>query len=206
MRRALFYILILIAAGVIAGLILLLLILPSVNWSATRNPGLVESALASYSRSSWVRRHADKQPNPIRPTPENLKAGQTDFDEHCSGCHGLDGSGENRFEADFNPPVPKLTDVAQEWSDGELYFIIANGISMTGMPGFGNNHDPKEIWGMVLWVRHLAQMSQPEKAALQSRSRMTTEQHEKMMKESHPEPESIHPPGDPKPGAETEHH
>jgi mono/diheme cytochrome c family protein len=65
------------------------------------------------------------------------------------------GDGENRFEADFYPPIPKLTGDSQKWSDGELYFIIANGISMTGMPAFGKNHDPKEIWAMVLWVRHL---------------------------------------------------
>jgi hypothetical protein len=57
---------------------------------------------------------------------------------------------------------------------------------MSGMPGFGKNHDPKEIWGMVMWVRHLAQLSPPEKAAIESRKRMTTEQHEKMMKEAHP--------------------
>ena len=47
------------------------------------------------------------------------------------------------------------------------------------MPGFGKNHDPKEIWGMVLWVRHLAQLSPPGKAGIESRKRMTTEQHEK---------------------------
>jgi mono/diheme cytochrome c family protein len=135
-----------------------------------------------------VRAGAVEQPNSF-PTPENLKAGQKDFDGHCSGCHGLTGNGENRLEADFYPPVAKLTGDTPKWSDGELYFIIANGIRMTGMPGFGKRHDPKEIWGLILWVRHLAQLSPSEKAAIESRMRMTTEQHEKMMKEAHPEPE-----------------
>ena len=106
-----------------------------------------------------------QQSNPLPPTPENLKAGQSDFEEHCAGCHGLEGDGENRFEADFNPPIPKLTGGAQKWSDGELYFIIANGIAMTAMPGFGKNHDPKEIWGIVLWMRHLAQLSSVRKSS-----------------------------------------
>lgn len=201
MRRALFLILI---GALIAALMMIFLILPSINWSATRKPGQIESRMADYITSNWVRRHAAKQTNPFRPTPENLRAGQGDFEEHCSTCHGLDGSGENRFEADFYPPVVKLTDDAQKWSDGELYFIIANGISMTGMPGFGKSHDPKEIWGMVLWVRHLAQLSPPEKEALESRAHMSAEQHQKMMEESHPE--QIQPPRDPKPGAESEHH
>jgi mono/diheme cytochrome c family protein len=135
--------------------------------------------------------HADEQSNPLRPTLENLKAGQDDFEEHCSGCHGLDGSGGNRLEADFHPPAPKLTDNAQRWSDGELYLIVANGISMTGMPGFGKNHDAKEIWGMILWVLHLGQLSPSEKAVIESRMRMTTEQHKKMIKESHLELQEI---------------
>jgi mono/diheme cytochrome c family protein len=105
--------------------------------------------LASYITSRWIRRNADEQSNPFRPTPENLKAGQDDFGEHCAGCHGLTGSGENRLEADFYPPIPKLTGDTQKWSDGELYFIIPNGICMTAMPGFGKKHDPKEIWGMI---------------------------------------------------------
>ena len=187
MKRTLFDILILGALAIMAVLILVFLIMPSMNWSAARKPGRIEKRLAGYVTSNWIHRTANKQPNPLPPTPENLKAGQEDYDEHCAGCHGLNGDGENRFEAVFYPPVPKLTGGAQKWSDGELYFVIANGFSMTGMPAFGNNHDPKEIWGMVLWVRHLAQLSQAEKAALQSRVHMTTEQHEKMMKESHPE-------------------
>jgi hypothetical protein len=173
-------------------LIGIFLALPSMNWSALGKPGHIENGLAGYVTSNWIRHNADKHPNPFPPTPENLKAGQSDFEEHCAGCHGLEGDGENRFEANFYPPIPKLTGDTQEWSDGELYFIIANGISMTGMPGFGKNHDPKEIWGMVLWVRHLAQLTPPEKASLQSRNRMTTEQHEKVMEESHPEPQTEH--------------
>jgi mono/diheme cytochrome c family protein len=203
-RRALLYIMILIGA-VIAVLILILRLLPSINWPATRKPGQLETRLADYVTSNWVRRHAAKETNPFRPTPENLKAGQGDFEEHCATCHGLDGSGENRFEADFYPPVAKLNDAdAQEWSDGELYFIIANGIPMSGMPGFARNHDAKEIWGMILWMRHLAQLSPPEKAAMESRTHMSIEQHQKMMEESHPH--ETQPPHNPTPGVESEHH
>jgi mono/diheme cytochrome c family protein len=194
-KRAAFYIVTLNAIAVIAGLTLVLVVLPSMNWTAIRRPSQVENRLASYIMDKWIRRHADQQPNPLRPTLDNLKAGQDDFDEHCSGCHGLQGSGQNRLEADFYPPVPNLTGDTQKWSDGELYFIVANGISMTAMPGFGKKHDPKEIWAMILWVRHLAQLSPQEKAAIESRMRMTTEQHEDMMKEADREPGETHLPG-----------
>lgn len=204
-KRASLNIAMLTVLAVTGGSVVLLFILPSMNWSATRRPGQMESTIASYITSNWIRRHADAQPNPFRPTPGNLKAGQDDFDEHCSGCHGLTGTGDNRLEADFYPPVAKLTGNTQKWSDGQLYFIIANGICMTGMPGFGKKHDPKEIWGMILWVRHLAQLSPQEKAALESRMRMTTEEHEEMMQTSHPEPAKIRHPRNLKLGAEREH-
>ena len=57
-----------------------------------------------------------------------------------------------------------------------------------------SDNDPKEIWGMILWLRHLVQLSPPEKAAIESRMRMTTQQHEEMMKKAHPEPEEIRQP------------
>jgi len=72
------------------------------------------------------------------------------------------------------------------------------------MPGFARNHDAKEIWGMILWMRHLAQLSPPEKAALESRAHVSTEQHQKMMEESHPE--AVQPSRNPTPGAQSEHH
>ena len=51
-----------------------------------------------------------------------------DPEAHCAACHGLDGSGRNQFEAEFNPPVAKLTGGVQKLSDSEIYFIIAHGI------------------------------------------------------------------------------
>jgi mono/diheme cytochrome c family protein len=185
-KRTLVDILIFGAVAVMAILVAIFFLLPWMNWSTIRKPGQIENGLAGYVTSNWIHHNADTHPNPLPTTPENLKAGQSDFEEHCAGCHGLEGDGENRFEADFYPPIPKLTGDSQKLSDGELYFIIANGVSMTGMPGFGKTHDPKEIWGIVLWVRHLAQLTPPEKEAIESRQRTSTEQHEEMMKETHP--------------------
>jgi hypothetical protein len=104
-KRAFLNILITASIAVIGALVVVFLILPSMNWSATRTPGQVETKLASYIMHKWIRRYTDEQSNPLRPTAENLKAGQVDFDRHCSGCHELTGSGENRLKADFYPPV-----------------------------------------------------------------------------------------------------
>ena len=97
MKRTLFDILIFGALAVMAVLVAILFILPSMNWSATRKPGQVENTIASYVTSNWIRRNAAEKSNPFHPTSENLKAAQADFDRHCSGCHGLTGNAENRL-------------------------------------------------------------------------------------------------------------
>jgi len=104
--------------------------------------------------------------NPMTATAENIQAGQREFGEHCAICHGADGSAHNLLGADFYPPIARLERGAPGWSDGELYFIIANGIRYTGMPGFGANHGPDDIWRAILWIRHLPHLTEAERAEL----------------------------------------
>ena len=181
MKRALLYTTMLTAAEVVGGLIIALLVLPSLNWSATNKPATLETRIANYTISRWVRRNANNQSNPFPETPENLKPAKAEFGEHCAICHGLDGSGVNRIEADFYPPVPKLTGQIQSWSDGQIYYVIANGIGLSAMPGFSRNHDSEDIWHTVLWIRHLAKLTPDEKAQLENEMKAGSEQHEHTM-------------------------
>ncbi len=153
------------------------LVMPRLDWSAIEQPGS-GSAIARMVISRWVRRSAGTQPNPLQPSPENLKLAQADFSEHCAVCHGLDGGGRNRLEADFYPRVPKLTGGIQDWSDGEIYFAIAKGVRHSGMPGFEGEHESEEIWRIVLWVRHLAHLTAAEKASIDAEINESSEEHE----------------------------
>jgi len=181
MKKAGFYIIMLIVAEVIGGLIVTFLVLSSMNWSATNKPGTLEARIANYTISRWVRRNANNQSNPFPETSENLKTAKAEFGEHCAICHGLDGSGVNKIEADFYPPAPKLTGEIQSWSDGQIYYVIANGIGWSAMPGFSKNHESQDIWDMVLWIRHLAKITPEEKAQLENEMRAGSEQHERTM-------------------------
>jgi mono/diheme cytochrome c family protein len=130
---------------------------------AAQQPGSIERALAPRIIARWIAHGAPAAANPIPPTPENLEFGRDEYNEHCAACHGLDGSGRNRFEGDFLAQIPRLTGDVQELSDAELYFVIFNGIRNTAMPGFGARHNTEEIWRTILWVRHLAQLKPEER-------------------------------------------
>ena len=84
-------------------------------------------------------------------------------------------------EAHFYPPIAKLTGDTQALSDAEIYFIVANGVGYTAMPGFADLHSSSDIWRLVLWVRHLARLTPQEKAAIESEVRKGSAEHEHTM-------------------------
>ena len=66
----------------------------------------------------------------------------------------------SKFSKGLNPPAPELRkgEVQKEYTDAELYWIIKNGIRMTGMPAFGPTHKENELWVIVAFTRRLPEM------------------------------------------------
>ncbi len=86
-----------------------------------------------------------------------MKLGQRAFNSYCYSCHGLDGQGTGVPFADrMAPPVPSLNSAAvQKYSDGQLKWIIANGIYPSGMPASKGLLSDEEMWMIVQYLRHL---------------------------------------------------
>ncbi len=95
--------------------------------------------------------------NPLAATEENIHAGRRNFNSYCMVCHGLDGQNTGVPFADkMSPPVPPLSSTSvQAYTDGQLHWIIQNGISPSGMPASKEMFRDEEIWELVLYVRHL---------------------------------------------------
>lgn len=95
--------------------------------------------------------------NPLPPTAENIHAGQRNFTSYCMVCHGLDGQNTGvPFAEKMSPPVPRLNSAdVQAYADGQLHWIIQNGISPSGMPASKGIFSDEEIWELVLYIRHL---------------------------------------------------
>jgi mono/diheme cytochrome c family protein len=141
MRRATF------AAG--------LLPLLALSACAARPPGKVERAVMTRVKRITVGGKADR--NPLAPTAENVREGQRDFSHYCMACHGLDGQNSGvPFAQAMSPPVPSLgSSEVQGFSDGQLRWIIDNGIFPSGMPASRGILNDEEMWRIVLFIRHL---------------------------------------------------
>jgi len=159
-------------------LLMIVLVAPRLNWSAGARPSALESRIADWVRERWIAIHATGQPNPLTPTPQVLASGREEFKEHCAVCHGLDGSSRNGFHAEFYPPIPRLTDETQEMSDSEIFFVVAKGVALSGMPAFGAHHGADDIWKMVLWVRHIANLNAEERKEIERQTSDNEPRHE----------------------------
>jgi mono/diheme cytochrome c family protein len=105
--------------------------------------------------------------NPLASTSENVHAGQRNFTSYCMVCHGLDGQNTGvPFAEKMAPPVPPLNSPSvQAYTDGQLHWIIENGVSPSGMPASKGVFRDEEIWQLVLYIRHLPQkgsLGEPE--------------------------------------------
>jgi mono/diheme cytochrome c family protein len=132
--------------------------------SARAYPGKFEHTLAGSVRRAAIPRAAREMKNPFPAAPEILIEARRHFADHCANCHGNDGGGNTEIGQHLYPPAPDMSlPETQNLTDGELYYIIENGVRFTGMPawGAGGTNDP-DTWHLVLFIRHMPKMSQQD--------------------------------------------
>ena len=132
------------------------------NLSALPQPGRIETRVADLSKNFLIRRASDQG---IPPRPLDVKTSVTNGGSHygldCSVCHSDDGRGQTPLGQGLYPRAADLTsERVQSYSDKELFWIIKNGIRLSGMPAFGEVESPDHIWDLVNYVRTLPRSSQ----------------------------------------------
>jgi mono/diheme cytochrome c family protein len=137
----------------------------SAGLSARDEPGPIETAVARGVRTLVISRQARDLRNPVERTADALADGRAHFADHCAVCHANDGSGKTEMGQGLWPKSPDMRlPATQELSDGELFWIIENGIRFTGMPGWstGTKEGETSSWHLVHFIRQLPQITQAE--------------------------------------------
>lgn len=136
------------------------------GFSAKDQPSALEVILARSVRNFSLTVNARNQHNPFPASSENLHEGMEHFADHCAFCHATDGSGNSETGRNLYPRPPDLRQAqTQRLTDGEIYSIIANGVRLTGMPA--SDHEPDDNWRLVLFIRHLPQLSPDERREME---------------------------------------
>jgi mono/diheme cytochrome c family protein len=133
-------------------------------------PGPVETAAGRVVRSAMIPSGARDLPNPEPATSENIRAGLEHWADHCATCHANNGSGDVEIGRSLYPPAPDMRLAAtQRLTDGELFYIIENGVKLTGMPAWGTDtpEGARDSWHLVQFIRRLPQLSEAELAEME---------------------------------------
>ena len=136
------------------------------GFSASQPPGALERWIARRARSAALPSDARARANPLQNSPEVLAEARAHWADHCATCHANDGSGDTLLGKRTSPPAPDMRlPATQRLTDGELFYVIQNGIRLTAMPAWssGSAHDEQDSWKLVYFIRHLPQLTLAEK-------------------------------------------
>ncbi len=119
-------------------------------------PGKLETAVITRTKH-WISVRNRDTKNPIAATSEHIADGKDSFSHYCVACHGLDGQNTGvPFAETMSPPVPSLASAnVQSYTDGQLKWVIENGLFPSRMPASRGVLTDAEMWSIVLYIRHL---------------------------------------------------
>ena len=140
--------------------------------SARATPTRLEALLARNARHLAIPSNARLAQNPVLDSPEDLREARLHFADHCAICHANDGSGHSEIGDGLYPKPPDLRlPQTQNLTDGELFWIIENGVRFTGMPAFssngGNHGGGQDSWKLVHFIRHLPHLAVAERLEME---------------------------------------
>lgn len=141
-----------------------------IDVSASANEPTVVRWLLRTTRESSVRQRAADIAVPDLSAEAHTESGARAFGEMCAGCHGAPGREPMLGAQDMNPPPPDLAETANARTPAELFWVIQNGIRMTGMPAWGPTHSDAQIWELVAFIERLPEVSADDFRQMATRS------------------------------------
>ncbi len=139
--------------------------------SARAKPSAFEAMVARKARRMAIPSNARLAQNPVLASAEELRDARLHFADHCAFCHANDGSGQTMIGNSLYPKPPDLRlRETQNLSDGELFWIIENGVRFTGMPAFstgGEHGGSEDSWKLVHFIRHLPHLNAEERIEME---------------------------------------
>lgn len=133
--------------------------------SARPEPSALEAAVATRLRALAIPSSAKRRQNPVPNSPEAIKDAMSHWADHCASCHGNSGDGQTTMGRGLYPRAPDMRlPATQDLSDGSLFYIVEQGVKLTGMPAWGTGTPEGEAasWQLVHLIRHLPKLTPEE--------------------------------------------
>jgi mono/diheme cytochrome c family protein len=135
--------------------------------AATKPEGKMMKWLLSTTKDQSIGARAKNIAAPPLEDSALVATGFGHYQEMCVTCHGAPGKKADEFAQGLNPHAPNLARSTRDMEPSEMFVVVKDGITMTGMPGFASTHSDSEVWAMVAFLKRLQTMSPGEYAAFQ---------------------------------------
>ena len=142
--------------------------------SSRATPSKLETVIARNAHRLAIPSNARSAQNPVIASEEDLRVARLHFADHCATCHGNDGGGRTLIGDGLYPKPPDLRlPETQNLTDGEIFWIIENGVRFTGMPAFANAGEhgghggSQDSWKLVHFIRHLPHLTAAERMEME---------------------------------------
>jgi mono/diheme cytochrome c family protein len=99
---------------------------------------------------------------PALDDPALVERGFRIYRDQCVPCHGAPGVPPADLGKGMLPLPANLAQTAREQSPKFIYWVVANGIRMTGMPAWQFRLDERDLWAVVAFVERLPELSPKE--------------------------------------------
>jgi mono/diheme cytochrome c family protein len=131
--------------------------------ATAEDPGIMRWALIQV-RTASINRHATDQPPANINDAQTVQAGARAFAAHgCANCHGAPGVPWQKYSEGLNPDPPDLKKVVDQQTPAQLFWVVKNGINMTGMPSFQlAGAKDEEIWAITAFLKKLPTVSEAD--------------------------------------------
>ena len=127
--------------------------------TAGKQPSEEETRLANAAKDVAIPLEAGKMKNPLPETDEVVSQGQEVFLGSCAQCHGADARGDTDVGRNMYPPAMDLSSShVQHWSDAELFWIIQNGVRLTGMPSWKSSISDNDTWKLARFIHNIPRL------------------------------------------------
>jgi thiosulfate dehydrogenase len=127
-----------------------------------------EKLITGIALNARVKKEAPKSSS-IPASDEVFAAGAQIYRNNCAVCHGLPGQDQTAIAKGEFPKPPELfkgKGVADDPA-GVTYWKVANGIRLTGMPGFSSSLSSQQMWQVSLLLSNGDKLPATVLAALQ---------------------------------------
>jgi mono/diheme cytochrome c family protein len=134
--------------------------------AASNHPSPEETGLANAAKDVTIPLEAGKMKNPLPETDEVVSQGQEVFLGSCAQCHGADARGDTNVGRSMTPPAMDLSSAhVQHWSDAELFWIVQNGVRLTGMPAWKSSISANDTWKLVRFIHNVPRLNSTSASA-----------------------------------------